>query len=88
MENILRQVYSNESVFGGIVETYKEAKKIFNTITLNDVKEFLEKQKTRQLKGYKGLIVMLLTTHYRKYKLISQYLLTPQMRTKDLNTVL
>jgi hypothetical protein len=53
MENIIRQVYYNESGFGGIAETYKEAKKILNTITLNDVKEFLEKQKTRQIKGYK-----------------------------------
>ncbi len=53
MENIIRQVYYNESGFGSIVETYKEAKKILNTITLNDVKEFLEKQKTRQIKGYK-----------------------------------
>ncbi len=29
MENILRQVYYNESGFGGIAETYKEAKQIF-----------------------------------------------------------
>ncbi len=54
MENILRQVYYNESGFGGIVETYKEAKNILNTITLDDVEEFLEKQKTRQIKGYTG----------------------------------
>jgi hypothetical protein len=57
MENkdrIIRQVYYNESGFGSIAETYKEAKKILNTITLNDVKDFLERQKTRQIKGYKG----------------------------------
>ena len=56
MENkdrIIRQVYYHESGFGSIVETYKEAKNILNTITLNDVNEFLEKQKTRQIKGYK-----------------------------------
>ena len=53
-ENIIRQVHYNENGFGSIAETYKDAKKILNTITLNDVKEFLEKQKTRQIKGYKG----------------------------------
>ncbi len=54
MEHIIRQVYYHESGFGSIVETYKEAKQILNTITLNDVKEFLEKHKTIQIKGYKG----------------------------------
>ncbi len=49
-ETIIRQVYYNESGFGSIAETYQEAKKILDTITLNDVKEFLEKQKTRQIK--------------------------------------
>ena len=53
-DRIIRQVYYNESGFGSIAETYKEAKKILNTITLNDVKDFLERQKTRQIKGYKG----------------------------------
>ena len=53
-EKIIRQLYYNERGFGSIAETYKDAKKILNTITLNDVKEFLEKQKTRQIKGYKG----------------------------------
>ena len=53
-DRIIRQVYHHESGFGSIAETYKEAKQIFNTITLNDAKEFLEKQKTRQIKGYKG----------------------------------
>ena len=53
-EKIIRQIYYDESGFGSISETYKEAKKVFNTITINDVKEFLEKQKTRQFKAYKG----------------------------------
>jgi hypothetical protein len=53
-DRIIRHVYYNESGFGSIAETYKEAKNILNTITLNDVKEFLEKHKTRQIKGYKG----------------------------------
>ena len=53
-DKIIRQVYYNEFGFGGIAETYKEATKILNTITLDDVKDFLERQKTRQIKGYKG----------------------------------
>ena len=50
-DKIIRQVYYSESGFGSIGETYKDAKKILNTITLNDVKDFLERQKTRQIKG-------------------------------------
>ena len=53
-DKIIRQVYYNESGFGSIVETYKDVKPILDTITLNDVKDFLERQKTRQIKGYKG----------------------------------
>jgi hypothetical protein len=53
-DKIIRQAYYNESGFASIRETYKDAKKILNTITLNDVKDFLERQKTRQIKGYKG----------------------------------
>ena len=51
---IIRQVYYNEDGFGSINETYKKAKNILNTITINDVKEFLSKQKGRQTKPYKG----------------------------------
>ena len=32
----------------------KESKKVLNSITYNDVKEFLEKQKVRQFKAYRG----------------------------------
>ena len=38
-DKIIRQVYYNESGFGSIAETYKEAREILNTITLNDVKD-------------------------------------------------
>ena len=54
-DRIIRQVYYDaDSGFGSIAETYREAKKILNTITYNDVKDFLERQKSRQTKGYRG----------------------------------
>ena len=53
-EKIIRQVYYNEDGFGSVNETYKESKKILNNITINDVKQFMEKQTISQLKAYKG----------------------------------
>ena len=43
--SVLRQVYYGEHGFGGIAETYKEAKIILNSITYNDTKQRLEKTK-------------------------------------------
>ena len=54
-DKIIRQIYYDaDSGFGSISETHREAKKILNTITYNDVKDFLERQKSRQTKGYTG----------------------------------
>ena len=53
-DKIIRQIYYDEQGFGSISETYKEAKKVLGSITYNDVKDFLERQKSRQTKGYKG----------------------------------
>ena len=54
-DKIIRQIYYDaDSGFGSISETHREAKKILNTITYNDVKDFLERQKSRQTKGYRG----------------------------------
>ena len=53
-EKILRKVYYNEDGFGSIYETYKDAKKQLNSITLEDTKKWLEKQKGRQTKPYQG----------------------------------
>ena len=54
-DKIIRQVYYDaDTGFGSINETYRDAKKILNTITYNDVKDFLERQKSRQTKGYRG----------------------------------
>ena len=46
--------YDAHTGFGGIKETYQNANKILNTITYNDVKEFLGNQQVRQKKGYNG----------------------------------
>ena len=54
-EIILRQIYYDaEYGFGSIYETYKQAVKLLPSVTLNDVKEFLAKQESRQLKPYMG----------------------------------
>ena len=54
-EKIIRQIwYDKDTGFGSIADTYKDAKQILNTITLNDVKVFMEKQQIQQLKAYKG----------------------------------
>jgi len=46
--------YDVERGFGSINATYQEAKRLLNSITYNDTKEWLEKQKSRQTKPYKG----------------------------------
>ena len=54
-DKIIRQVYYDaDTGFGSIAETYKASKKILDSITYNDIKEFLEKQKVRQFKAYRG----------------------------------
>ena len=46
--------YDADTGFGSINETYQQANKILNSITYNDVKEFLQRQKSRQTKPYRG----------------------------------
>jgi len=54
-DKIIRQVYyDKDNGFGSINDTYKQANKVLNTITINDVKEFITRQKGRQTKAYKG----------------------------------
>ena len=54
-DKVIRQVYSDvDNGFSSIQTTYRDAKRILNTITYNDVKDFLERQKSRQIKPYKG----------------------------------
>ena len=51
-EKIVRKMCHNEDGFGSMNETYKKAKKQLNSITIEDVKKWLEKQKGRQTKPY------------------------------------
>ena len=54
-DRVIRQVYYDvDTGFSSISDTYKDSKKILNTITYNDVKDFLERQKSRQFKAYRG----------------------------------
>ncbi len=53
--NVLRQVYYDETDgFSSVYDTYKQANKILHSITLQDTKEWLEKQKLRQARAYHG----------------------------------
>jgi len=54
-DKIIRQIYYDvDTGFSSVSDTYRDAKKILNTIKYNDVKDFLERQKSRQLKAYRG----------------------------------
>ena len=54
-DKIIRQIYYDaDSGFGSIAETYKASKKVLNSITYDDVKDFLSRQRVRQFKGYRG----------------------------------
>ena len=45
-DKVIRNVYYDaDKGFGSINDTYKQAHHILNTITINDVNEFLNKQK-------------------------------------------
>ena len=84
-ETILRQIYyDTEHGFGSIYETYKHAVKLLPSVTLNDVKEFLAKQASRQLKPYRGFNNYVAQEPSRRYKLISQISPSPQKQTMGL----
>ena len=49
--SVIRQVYYDvDTGYGSISNTYKEANRILNSITYKDVKEFLERQESIQVK--------------------------------------
>ena len=75
-ENLLRTVYYNEDGFGSINDTYKQAKKQLNSITIEDTKQWLEKQKGRQTKAYKGFNSYVADEPLGKCKLI--WLISPE----------
>ena len=50
-EKVIRQVYYDvEKGYSSIQQTYKDSKHILKSITLTDVKDFLQKQSPRQTK--------------------------------------
>ena len=54
-DKVIRQIYyDTDTGFGSISDTYKASKKILNSITYDDVKDFLERQNIRQFKSYRG----------------------------------
>ena len=54
-DKVIRQVYYDvDNGFNNIQATYRDAKRLLNTITYNDVNDFLEREKSRQIKPYKG----------------------------------
>ncbi len=56
-ESIIRGIYyDTEDGFDSVINTYRKASKVLNTITVADVKNFIEKQKGsyKQTKPYKG----------------------------------
>ena len=54
-ERVIRQVYYDvDTGYSSIQQTYKDSKQILNTITLQDVKDFLQKQSLRQTKRYRN----------------------------------
>ena len=48
-------MYYNEDGFGSFSETAKDAENILNSVTINDVKVWMEEQAISQLKAYKNL---------------------------------
>ena len=50
--------YDADTGFGSINETYQQAKNILTSITYNDVKEFLQRQKSRQTNHTEDLTLM------------------------------
>ena len=50
-DKVIRQIYyDTDKGLGSINDTYKQAHHILDTITINNAKEFLNKQKPRQTK--------------------------------------
>ena len=56
-DSIIRSIYYDaDDGFDSIISTYRKATKVLNTITVAEVKAFIEKQKgsNKQTKPYKG----------------------------------
>jgi hypothetical protein len=56
--DVISKIYFDESGYGSIKTTFEDAKKKDKTITIEDVKEFFEKnvEKKTQLKNYSSFV--------------------------------
>ena len=54
-DSVVRSIYyDKDDGFDRAIATYRKANKVLNTITVADVKSWLEKQKSKQTKAYRG----------------------------------
>ena len=54
-DSVIRSIYyDKDDGFDSAIATYRKANKVLNTITVADVKSWLEKQKSKQTKAYRG----------------------------------
>ena len=54
-DSVIRSIYyDKDDNFDSAIATYRKANKVLNTITVADVKSWLEKQKSKQTKPYRG----------------------------------
>ena len=60
--------YDADTGFGSIAQTFKDAKQVLNSITYNDVKEFLERQNHDKQNHTEVLTHTLHMNHFKKYK--------------------
>ena len=68
-DKVIRHIYyDTDKGFGSINDTYKQAHHILNTITVNDVKELLNKQNQDKLNHIGDLTAMWQKNHCKRYK--------------------
>ena len=54
-DSVIRSIYyDKDDGFDSVINTYRKANKVLASITVADVKSFLDKQKSRQHKPYRG----------------------------------
>ena len=51
-ENVISQIYFDPGGFGSIKQTFQDARKKYNSITLDDVKEFFRTRVEKKNKAY------------------------------------
>ena len=86
-DSIIRQVYYDiDTGFDSVINTYRKANKISSSITLADVKAFLDKQSHGRINRIEDLTVMSHQKHYMNFRLTSAIGHRVQKITMDLDT--